>query len=101
MGGGNGRGTALLRSARCVSMSSQPPGPPQVYLDGVPLSPDAPPPQGDRPPPPPRYIPFDLSRFQISDLAGVEWYPSTDQAPIEYSHTSERCGVLLLWTRER
>ncbi|MEO9255146.1 MAG: carboxypeptidase-like regulatory domain-containing protein [Tepidiformaceae bacterium] len=99
--GGNGRGTSLLKSFRCVSTSSAAPGPPQVFLDGVPLVSDPSPTSAGRRPPPPRSIPFDLSRFQVSDLAGVEWYPSTDQAPIGYAGTSERCGVLLLWTRER
>lgn len=102
LGGGNGRGTSLLKSFRCVSTSTDPPGPPQVFLDGVPLVSDPPPPGPlGRHPPPPKSVPFDLSKFQVSDLAGVEWYPSTDQAPVGYAGTSERCGVLLLWTRER
>jgi hypothetical protein len=94
----------LMRSPRCAGG-----GPPQVYLDGVPLS--APPPEG-----PPRPAgtrpttardqlaaipPFDLSQFGVSSLAGVEYYPDSNVLPMEFSHTSDRCGALLLWTRER
>ena len=105
----------LLKSARCVFG-----GPPQVYLDGVPMSPDL------RPDAPGfrgasgtqstafgqliagsgssmniDAIAFDLSKFDVSSLAGVEWYPDSDMLPIEFSHTSGRCGALMLWTRER
>lgn len=94
----------LLQSPRCGSG-----GPPQVYLDGVPLTGDVPPPPrpsatGRAPTRPPidnSSMPFNLSQFQVSDLAAIEWYPTTDTAPVEFSATSKRCGVLLLWTRER
>jgi hypothetical protein len=102
----------LLKSPRCAAG-----GPPQVYLDGAPISPDLnievrglmkqprksalgqnlPSDGSDNI----DNVPFDLSRFQVSDLAAVEWYPDGDQVPIEFSHTSGRCGALLLWTRER
>jgi len=72
-----------------------------VYLDGVPLS-------GD---PGPMIMvqgktritttPPDLSQIPVEMLGGVEWYPSTDFAPIEFGGTTKGCGVLLLWTRER
>ena len=94
-GGPNGA-TYLTGSGRC------PPGSyPQVFLDGVPLVGDPGP-----PPPPgsmrrPKLGPPNLSQFQVSDLGGVEWYPSSDTAPIDYGGTSQGCGVLLLWTRER
>lgn len=94
---GAGSATYLLKSPHCLNG-----GPPQVVLDGVTISPD----------PPPGFnprargasidnVPFDLSRFDVSNLAGVEWYPDNDTAPIEFAHTSARCGLLLLWTRER
>jgi len=72
-----------------------------VYLDGVPLS-------GD---PGPMIMvqgktritttPPDLSQIPVEMLGGVEWYPSTNFAPIEFGGTTQGCGVLLLWTRER
>jgi hypothetical protein len=89
----------LMRNSRCADGAKS--GPPQVYVDGVawtpPLRPDA-----------PRYlgrdidgIAFDLSDFQISNLAGVEFYPDNAVAPAQFAHTAKRCGLLLLWTRER
>jgi hypothetical protein len=97
---GAGNATYLLKSPHCVGG-----GPPQVVLDGVPLSPDPPPNLGVRG----RQtravsldaVPFDLTKFDVSTLAGVEWYPDNDMAPIEFAHSSGRCGLLLLWTRER
>ncbi|MFI5228805.1 MAG: carboxypeptidase-like regulatory domain-containing protein [Gemmatimonadales bacterium] len=93
----------LLKSPRCVEG-----GPPQVYLDGVPLA--APPLPGSKPneanPTTARgqavaIPPFDLSEFNVSDLAGIEYYPDGTQLPEEFDHTSTRCGALLLWTREK
>jgi len=103
----------LMGSRRCGSG-----GPPQVYLDGVPLTPDLsqdglriaglltarPSNGGTRERTDPelvRNVPFDLSQFHVDNLAGVEWYPDGDMVPIEYDHTSGRCGALFLWTRER
>jgi hypothetical protein len=92
--------TYLFQSPRCAAG-----GPPQVYLDGIPLS--APQQQQSKDRPIGKRdqlaaIPsFDLTQFQISDLAGVEYYPDNESAPIEFAHTSQRCGALLLWTRER
>jgi carboxypeptidase family protein len=95
----------LLKSPRCSDG-----GPPQVYLDGVPLT--APPLPGVKLPSNGRPAtqqqarngltpPFDLSAFNVSDLAGVEYYPDGNGLPAEFSQTSLRCGALLLWTRER
>jgi hypothetical protein len=105
----------LLKSARCVGG-----GPPQVFLDGVPLTPDLRPdapgfrnyngPQrtvfgqpiaGTEDSKNVDDIEFDLSKFDVSSLAGVEWYPDSDVMPIEFSHSSRRCGALMIWTRER
>ena len=44
---------------------------------------------------------FDLSQYELSNLAAIEWYPDGAVTPIEFAKTSERCGALLLWTRER
>jgi hypothetical protein len=89
----------MLRSTRCIDGTTA--GPPQVYLDGVPQ------------PPPMRPdavrmrgrgidgIAYNLDDFQVSDLAGVEFYPDNATAPIDLPHLSTRCGILLLWTRER
>jgi hypothetical protein len=96
--------TFLMPSPRCVGSSG---GPPQVFLDGVLLSPDIPPsagvsrtPKGIPQLPPIGSMPFDLSKFDVSNLAGVEWYPDNVSAPVEFSNGG-RCGTLLLWTRER
>jgi hypothetical protein len=105
----------LLRSARCVEG-----GPPQVYVDGVPvnpdLRPDAPGMAGYKAPqktifgqpipgtentPHPETIAIDVGKYNVTDLAGAEWYPDSDVMPIEFGHPSGRCGALLLWTRER
>ncbi len=109
------RGTAssayLQRSPRCANGL-----PPQVFLDGVPLSPTPTPDPAAHPIHPKSVfgvrdgtsggaantqIAFNLSEFNISDLAGVEWYPDSDMLPIAFAHTSSRCGALLLWTREK
>jgi hypothetical protein len=84
----------LMRSGRCVNG-----GPPQVYLDGVPLAPDLP--MGFKAGHSVDNLPFNLSNFDVNTLAGVEWYPDNVSVPMEFSHTSARCGSLLLWTRER
>jgi hypothetical protein len=103
---GNNGSVFLLKSPRCIEG-----GPPQVYVDGVPISPDSIPQLrnssrggalgGQSAQPAPSIPPFDLSRFQVTELGAVEWYPDGEVVPIEFSHTSKRCGALLLWTRER
>ena len=108
----NGKANAnwLVQSPRCMMG-----GPPQVYIDGVAISAPLAPPPGTSPVKPSTRgfggsaaaqakdasMPFDLSLFKVMDYAGVEWYPDNDQAPIEFAHTSGRCGALMLWTRER
>lgn len=91
---GRASATYLGQSPRCVGG-----GPPQVYLDGVPLSPDIP--GGRATSSSIDNLPFNLTNFDVSSLAGVEWYPDGASTPMEFNHTSARCGALLLWTRER
>lgn len=83
-----GSAMLLMQSPRCTVG-----GPPQVYLDGVPLT--APMKRGVANPP------FDLMEFSVSDLAAVEYYSDGAITPMEFSHLGQRCGALLLWTRER
>ena len=45
--------------------------------------------------------PFDLAEFHTENLAGVEYYATASLAPVEFSGTSQACGVLVLWTREK
>jgi hypothetical protein len=91
--------TWLMPTARCNDGSH--PGPPQVYLDGVawtpPMRPDA-----------PRInrkdyegTAFNLDEFQITELAGIEFYPDNAVLPVAFTHNAQRCGALYLWTRER
>lgn len=91
--------TWLLPTARCNDGSH--PGPPQVYLDGVawtpPMRSDAP--QINRKDFEGKA--FNLDDFQITELAGVEFYPDNAVLPIGFSHNAQRCGALFLWTRER
>jgi hypothetical protein len=91
-----------MRSPRCTNG-----GPPDVFLDGIPLA--------HPPPPPPKseadrkhrelwgepVMPFDLARLYVDHFAGIEYYPDDTGVPIEYPHTSQSCGALFLWTRER
>ena len=101
----------LLKSPRCVSG-----GPPQVYLDGVPLAAEIPASDmRDRPSNASSgsggattrrqqnaaIPPFNLTNFLVSNLAGVEYYPDGPSLPVQFDHSSQRCGALLLWTRER
>jgi hypothetical protein len=48
-----------------------------------------------------REYPIDLNQFQVSSLAGVEYYPDNATMPVQFSRTSGGCGALFLWTRER
>jgi hypothetical protein len=43
----------------------------------------------------------DMSRFSVKDYAGVEYYAGGASLPEKYNSTSNACGVLLLWTRDR
>ena len=70
-------------------------GAPDVYLDGVPLA------RGLVNGKASMTAPIDISAFNVSDLAGVEFYSSAASLPIEFNHTSNSTCALLLWTRER
>jgi hypothetical protein len=94
-----GRASSMLlqRSMRCGAG-----GPPDVYIDGVPLAHLPPPtPSGKIPPASGAQWPIDLSQFQTEDFAGAEYYPTTSATPAQYGGTTGACGVLLLWTREK
>lgn len=114
-GSGEASAKFLLRSPRCTNG-----GPPAVYVDGVAttpdLRPDAPgygnyfsPPKTIFGQPMPGAggsknidaVAIDLTRFDVSSVQGVEWYPDSEMLPIEFSHSGNRCGALLIWTRER
>jgi hypothetical protein len=43
----------------------------------------------------------DLANMPARDYAGVEYYAGGATMPEQYNMTSNGCGVLLLWTRER
>lgn len=85
----------LAQSPRCRDGTKA--GPPQLYLDGIPLASDFPP--GNSRLSGATLPPFDLTPYQISNLAGIEWYPDASMIPIEFAHPSNRCGALFLWTR--
>jgi len=108
----SGNAAFLLKSPRCING-----GQPDVYLDGVALAhvPDkrwtgttqttalgaqrrA---RANDASEDPSLYPIDLSQFQVSDIAGVEFYPDGATLPIDFNHTSAGCGALLLWSRER
>ena len=86
----------LLKSPRCTNG-----GPPDVYIDGVPLAHMPDPRWTQRRNADPNSIPIDIGQFQVSDLAAVEWYPDNSTMPAEFSRTSAGCGALMLYTRER
>jgi hypothetical protein len=81
---GRGGRSFMLASPHCGKG-----GPPAVYLDGVLLSKN------------PQDPAVDLNEFNAEQLAGIEYYPNTAQAPPQYNATATSCGVLLLWTREK
>jgi hypothetical protein len=74
---------------------------PEVFLDGVPMNSPGSGSAGGRGAAriPPQI--FNLNSIQISELQGVEYYPSGGSVPIEFTSERTGCGALLLWTRER
>jgi hypothetical protein len=93
---GSGSSPYIVSAPRCSGG-----GPPEVYLDGVPMNLHV------------STVPaggsavrmrdqlFNLNSIPVSDLAGIEFYPSTASEPIELPHTTAGFGALLLWTRDR
>ena len=45
--------------------------------------------------------PIDFARTDGLNLAAAEYYAGGAASPPEYNTTSQGCGVLVLWTRER
>jgi TonB-dependent receptor-like protein len=43
----------------------------------------------------------DLNSFNVSDYAGIESYGGGATIPVRYNMTSDNCGALLFWTREK
>lgn len=72
-----------LRRGECWAVGGRTGCPLDVYLNGA-LSTDN-----------------DLEKLQVSEFAGVEYYPGGATIPPQYNKTSAACGVLLLWSRER
>jgi hypothetical protein len=92
-----GNHSYLAQSPQCMDGTKA--GPPAVFLDGVQITDMVSGPaslRANSPPPP-----VDLTAFDVTDLAAVEWYPSTARMPMEFSHFANRCGALMLWTRDR
>jgi hypothetical protein len=83
----SGRGTCVGPVFQCVSPNC----PVTLFLDGVKYFSATDP--GDAMP--------DLSGFEISNYAAVEYYPGGASIPLQFNMTGSGCGVLLLWTRER
>ncbi len=77
-----------LRQSTCVAGCFA-----TVYTDGIVTYRYQP---GSGAPPPP-----DFRRISADDYAGVEYYATSATMPAWISPTSNDCGVLLLWTRER
>jgi hypothetical protein len=44
---------------------------------------------------------IDFDRLNVQDYAGVEYYASGATTPPQYNATSDGCGTLVLWTKER
>jgi hypothetical protein len=49
----------------------------------------------------PEYKRIDLSKMNVDQYAGVEFYAGASTYPAWIPRTNTDCGVLLLWTRER
>jgi hypothetical protein len=45
--------------------------------------------------------PIDLNHMNVSDFAGIEFYPDNGTAPAGMNSDDEGCGSVWLWTREK
>jgi hypothetical protein len=97
---GSSTAVYLMQSQRCANG-----GPPQLFLDGVALSAEG---LSTAPRTSTRALgggatvpAFDLSQYDLSMFAGIEWYPDNGTTPAAYKIAGARCGALLLWTREK
>lgn len=43
----------------------------------------------------------DLDRYDVSQIAGVEFYPGGASLLPKFNTTGNVCGVLLIWTRDQ
>jgi hypothetical protein len=42
---------------------------------------------------------FNINSVDTSQLAGIEFYASTAEIPVEYNATRQTCGLLVLWSK--
>ena len=47
----------------------------------------------------PNEVLFDLASIKPDMIEGLEYYNSPAKIPMEYSHSNDDCGVLVIWTR--
>jgi hypothetical protein len=70
-------------SGKCFPISTRGKCEVPVYIDGI-RSPDN-----------------DLERLQALNFSGIEYYVGASTVPAQYNMTSNACGAILLWTRDR
>jgi hypothetical protein len=55
----------------------------------------------ERIPPQSLELPPDINQFLAMNLSGIEYYPSTLTAPMQFRTLQNACGSLIFWTRGR